>query len=90
MTAHFLPHSGRIGTHPRSRRRRYAQLPRKLWFERLEARLIPTPKNKPCLDFLRRSGMSRSGDYEFSWDLRSKEYPLHRALTLHFEELSEA
>ncbi len=48
---------------------------------RLEARLIPTAKNKPCVDFWNRSGFERRGEHEFLWDLNTI-YPLHDALHL--------
>jgi FkbH-like protein len=48
---------------------------------RLEAKLLPTAKNKPCLDFWIRSEFVRRSEYEFTWDL-STMYPLHDALHL--------
>jgi len=39
------------------------------------ARYIPTKKNRPCFDFLLNSGLARSSDGIFSWDL-SNAYPI--------------
>jgi FkbH-like protein len=47
----------------------------------LQARLVPTAKNKPCLDFMLRSGFNQTGEHEFEWDL-SREYPAPRAVAL--------
>ena len=48
---------------------RYAK---ELGLEKLTARYLPTAKNKPCLDFWRKSGFSYSelGD-SFSWELKN-------------------
>ncbi len=32
-------------------------------------RYLPTPKNKPCLEFWKRSGFNNNGDDTFTWDL---------------------
>jgi FkbH-like protein len=37
------------------------------------ADFVPTPRNGPCLEFFHRSGLERTGDYHFSWDL-SRRY----------------
>ena len=41
---------------------------------RIVARHLPTAKNKPCLDFWRRSGFAAAEGGLFSWDL-GKPYP---------------
>jgi FkbH-like protein len=40
-----------------------------------------TAKNKPCLDFLQKSGLHFQGENIFRWD-SSQEYPLHPAVRL--------
>lgn len=36
----------------------------------VEAKFIPTAKNKPCLEFMQRSGFeTRSNEYDFDWNL---------------------
>ena len=40
----------------------------------LAAELLPTSRNKPCLDFFARSGMRAASDRLFEWDL-SKPFP---------------
>ena len=52
------------------------QYARSLELKKIKAEYIPTPKNKPCLDFWKGSGFLFSeGSNLFSWDL-SKEYNL--------------
>jgi FkbH-like protein len=51
---------------------------------KLEAELLPTAKNKPCLDFWRRSGWERHGDYHFRWKMKD-DYPMPKALRLTVE-----
>lgn len=46
---------------------------KELGVETLEARYLPTPKNKPCLDFLVRSGLQQI-DSLFCWDM-GQTYP---------------
>ena len=41
--------------------------------EQLRATYVPTPMNKPCLDFLKRSGLENEGR-DFTWEL-SRDYP---------------
>jgi FkbH-like protein len=41
---------------------------------RVIAEYLPTAKNKPCLDFLLRSGMTRGDGGVFTWDVRD-DYP---------------
>lgn len=48
---------------------------------RLSAQLLPTAKNKPCLTFLERSGLTRQGDHLFLWDVQ-QPYPLPATLEL--------
>jgi FkbH-like protein len=40
----------------------------------VQARYIPTPKNKPCLSFFQVSGLAANGDNIFRWKL-DREYP---------------
>ena len=47
----------------------------------LRADFIPTDKNQPCLDFLRRSGLADSGTNGFVWDL-AKPYAYPEVLTI--------
>jgi FkbH-like protein len=49
---------------------------RSLGLEKLSAQYLPTPKNKPCLEFWKRSGFDHNeSDNIFTWDLK-KEYKL--------------
>jgi hypothetical protein len=48
---------------------------------RVEVRLIPTAKNKPCLDFLERSGLETMRDGCFAWDA-SGSFPLPACIHL--------
>lgn len=45
------------------------------------ARYLPTAKNKPCLEFLQRSGMTAGEAETFRWDA-ARSYPLHPAVEL--------
>jgi FkbH-like protein len=65
-----------------------AQAAKKRGLTRLEATLLPTAKNKPCLDFWIRSGFERRGDYKFVWNLGTM-YPLHDALHLTLDASDE-
>jgi FkbH-like protein len=47
----------------------------------LEARLLPTRKNKPCLDFWRRSGLAAPGPEQFRWEA-PLPYPLPSCIHL--------
>ena len=47
----------------------------------LVARYEPTPKNKPTLAFLERSGLERQGEGSYAWNLE-REYPAPALLTL--------
>ncbi len=49
--------------------------------EEVYAVYSPTPKNRPCLDFLQRSGLRRQSDNVFVWDA-GREYPLHPSIQL--------
>ncbi|HXV98465.1 MAG TPA: hypothetical protein VEC93_08580, partial [Anaerolineae bacterium] len=40
----------------------------------VQARYIPTPKNKPCLSFFEASGLAANGDNIFRWQL-DRQYP---------------
>jgi predicted enzyme involved in methoxymalonyl-ACP biosynthesis len=51
---------------------------------RVEAHHVPTPKNKPCLDFWRRSGFDQADENLFVWDA-SKEYGCPKAISLVLE-----
>jgi FkbH-like protein len=51
---------------------------------RVQARYVPTKKNKPVLDFLQRSGFSADGD-DFFWDT-AQEYACPAAIQLHTGE----
>jgi FkbH-like protein len=42
----------------------------RLGLSSVEARLLPTSKNKPCLSFLESSGLRREADHRFIWDPR--------------------
>ena len=49
--------------------------------QRLEARLVPTPKNKPCREFLSRSGWDLEDEVAISWSVdRSYAFPSHLAM----------
>jgi FkbH-like protein len=48
---------------------------------RLEARLLPTRKNKPCHDFWLRSGLASPGPEQFRWEAPAT-YPLPLAIHL--------
>jgi FkbH-like protein len=54
-----------------------AEYGRNRGLKQLCARYFPTAKNKPCLDFFERSGLTRSADDTFSWDLATN-YPAPR------------
>ena len=43
--------------------------------EELYAVYKPTPKNKPCVEFLRKSGLQARAEHVFAWPLR-QEYPV--------------
>jgi FkbH-like protein len=45
---------------------------RKQSLTKVVADLIPTPKNKPCLEFWQRSGFHCEGDTRFTWDTREE------------------
>ena len=45
-------------------------------------RYVATDKNKPCLDCLLSSQLTRGPEYDFSWDL-SKDYPGSRHIEVH-------
>ena len=47
----------------------------------LVAEFQPTPRNGPCLEFLRRSGFRANGESSFVWDL-VKPYPRPASVTL--------
>lgn len=49
--------------------------------ERVEARYVPTAKNKPCLDFWKGSGFTEAEPHRFVWDAGG-EYALPRCITL--------
>ncbi len=51
-----------------------------------EAVLLPTKKNKPCLDFWARSGLERTAPETFRWDV-SQPYPLPSCI--HLERLGD-
>lgn len=50
----------------------------------LRARLLPTAKNGPCLEFFRRSGWAEPGEHVFTWDA-ARAYPLPAAVRLDSE-----
>ena len=54
---------------------------REAGLSRLVATFIPTAKNRPTLDVLKRSGFRTEDDLTFVWDLKS-EYPVPSCLTL--------
>jgi FkbH-like protein len=58
---------------------------RRRGLDRLEATLIPTPKNKPCLTFWQRSGFVQSGDNTFVWDA-SQPYACPATIALSYGE----
>ncbi len=44
---------------------------RRLGLDKLSAKYVPTPKNKPCLEFWKKSGFNYSeSNNSFSWDLK--------------------
>jgi FkbH-like protein len=47
----------------------------------LEAELLPTAKNKPCLSFWQKSGFEQQGETSFTWDL-GKPYGLPPTIAL--------
>jgi len=55
---------------------------RALGLRKLLARYIATKKNKPCLDFFLRSGLTSSAEDVFCWDL-TKEYPIPPHIEVH-------
>lgn len=57
---------------------------RRRGLSRVQAHLIPTAKNKPCLGFFQRSGFTIDGEHDFSWDL-AKPYPMPPAINLVIE-----
>ena len=59
-----------------------ARFARDVGAKKLVATYAPTPKNRPCLEFFQRSGLTvdAKGD-EFVWDLRS-EYPPPSSVTI--------
>ena len=51
----------------------------------LELTFVPTAKNQPCLDFLRRSGLERvSPGRVFRWD-GAQEYPMPTQMAVRFD-----
>jgi FkbH-like protein len=52
---------------------------------KVEATLIPTAKNKPCLAFWQRSGFVRTADNTFVWDA-SQPYPCPETIALSYEQ----
>jgi FkbH-like protein len=54
---------------------------RKLSLSTVEAELLPTAKNAPCLEFLRKSGFREESHQRFVWDARD-EYTLPAAVSL--------
>jgi FkbH-like protein len=48
---------------------------RTLGAKRLTAELLPTAKNQPCLDFMRRSGFEHGAHDRFTWDT-DEDYPI--------------
>ena len=54
---------------------------REAGLSRLVATFIPTAKNRPTLDVLKRSGFRTDDELTFVWDLKS-EYPVPSCLTL--------
>jgi FkbH-like protein len=54
---------------------------KRLGARRLVAEFMPTPKNQPCLDFLRRSGLDEAVEHRFTFDLDA-DYPHPDAVTL--------
>jgi FkbH-like protein len=52
----------------------------------VEARLLPTKKNQPCLDFWNRSGFTkRDGEFLFTWDA-AREYAVPELITMNWSE----
>ena len=51
----------------------------------LQATYLPTPKNKPCYDFFKRSGLEQAQENLFRWDTR-QEYRLPAVIRLLSEE----
>ena len=52
----------------------------------LNAKFIPTPKNKPCLEFWQtRSGFVPQAEEAFTWDL-NKSYSLPDSISLNVDE----
>jgi FkbH-like protein len=51
------------------------QWAREAGLEELYAVYKPTPKNKPCVEFLRRSGLQARAEHVFAWPLQ-QEYPV--------------
>jgi len=49
--------------------------------DRVEADLVPTAKNAPCLTFWQASGFRRDGEVRFTWDA-ANPYPLPAAVAL--------
>jgi len=47
----------------------------------LQARYLPTPKNKPCLEFLRRLGLKEAEPHIFTWDTE-QDYDAPQQLTM--------
>ncbi|HVP68490.1 MAG TPA: HAD-IIIC family phosphatase [Anaeromyxobacteraceae bacterium] len=47
----------------------------------VEAQLVPTAKNKPCLGFWQSSGFESTAPNVFRWDV-SVDYPVHRSIQL--------
>jgi len=58
---------------------------RSLNLRTVEARLVPTAKNKPCLGFWQSSGFESPSPNVFRWDA-SVDYPLHRSIQLEWKE----
>jgi FkbH-like protein len=54
---------------------------RKQGLATVDATLVPTPKNSPCLAFWMRSGFTCEPQQRFSWQT-AREYPLPEAVTL--------
>jgi FkbH-like protein len=55
---------------------------RKQGLARVEATLLPTPKNAPCLEFWTHSGFAPEPEQRFSWLTARGEYPLPPVVAL--------
>ena len=57
--------------------------------EQVEAIYLPTKKNKPCLDFFERSGMTSNGDKRiFSWS-GPENYPIPEQMRILLHDILE-